>query len=134
MDDHEDGRLKGLGEVSRSTERVVASVRNFSFHKTLNFTMIVASFSVRFGNFNPANDAKFNLRGTIGLGLGYGKLGFTIRRLRNETRSEKGTCLRIYASTSGGFLLLQVIGLQKDYRRPPHSLSVCVVDFPGYHR
>lgn len=102
MDDHEDGRFKGLGEVSRSTERV-ASVRNFSFHETLNFTMIIASFSGRFGNFNPANDAKYNLPGTIGLGLGYGKLGFTIRRLRNETRSEKGTCLLIYASTSGGF-------------------------------
>lgn len=85
MNDHEDGRSKELGEVSRSIESVV-SVRNFSFHKTLNFTMIIASFSGRFGHFNPANDAKFDLRGTIGLGLGYGKLGFTIYRLRNETR------------------------------------------------
>lgn len=97
----------------------------FSFHKTLNFTMIIASFSDLFGHFNPANDAKFNLRGTVGLVLGYGKLGFTIR---NETRSEKGTCLRIYASTSGSFCCCRQLdyGKIRDGRRTASLFALSI--------
>lgn len=90
--------------------------------------MIIASFSDLFGHFNPANDAKFNLRGTVGLGLGYGKLGFTIRRLRNETRSEKGTCLRIYASTSAGFCCCRQLdyGKIRDGRRTASLFALSI--------